>query len=160
MPRIEIATLIRSPIAVVFDLARSIDAHQHSQAGHREKAIAGRTSGLIELGESVTWEAVHFGVHQRLTSKIVGMERPGYFRDSMVDGAFKRFDHDHYFSAVEDGVTLMKDVFDYSAPLGPLGRVADLLFLRRYMTRLLAERNETLKQLAESNDYERFIKTV
>ena len=159
MPRIEITTCIPSSIETIFDLARSIDAHRHSQTDHQEKAIAGKTRGLISLGETVTWEAAHFGVRQRLTSEIVAMQRPTHFRDSMVTGAFKRFDHDHYFTAVSDKETSMRDVFDYTAPFGLLGRVADSLFLKRYMTQLLRKRNEALKRLVESGDHQRFIKT-
>ncbi len=157
MPQIEITTSIAAPIELVFDLARSIDAHRHSQTNHEEKAIGGRTSGLISLGETVTWEAVHFGIRQRLTAKIVEMDRPTHFRDTMVAGAFKRFDHDHFFSVGSDGRTMMRDVFDYSSPLGPVGRVADALFLKRYMTNLLDERNQALKQLAESGAHIQFI---
>jgi ligand-binding SRPBCC domain-containing protein len=149
MPRIELTTLIAAPIETVFDLARSIDAHAASQASHGERAVAGRTSGLIEEGEEVTWEAVHLGLRQRLTSRIVAMRRPTYFRDSMLHGAFKRMDHDHFFESTPTG-TVMKDVFDYAAPLGLLGRFADRLFLERYMRRLLEERNQVLKQQAES----------
>jgi hypothetical protein len=42
------------------------------------------------------------------------------------------------------------DTFDYTSPLGPLGRLADRLFLVRYMTRLLRERNAYLARAAES----------
>ena len=73
---------------------------------------------------------------------------PGHFRDSMVDGPFERFDHDHFFEPV-DGATIMTDVFDYDPPLGLLGSVADALFLERYMRRLLAERAEAVKSAAE-----------
>lgn len=149
--------MVHAPQEVVFDLARSIDAHRYSQARHGEKAVAGRTSGLIELGESVTWEAVHFGVRQRLTSRITAFERPGYFRDSMVAGAFKRFDHDHSLVRLGPNTTLMRDVFDFTSPLGVIGRVADLLFLERYMISLLTERNRKLKELAESNAYAQFL---
>ena len=150
MPRIELTTEIAAPIEVVFDLARNIDVHQQSQTRNRERAIAGRTSGLIEEGEEVTWEAWHFGLRQRLCSRIVVMRRPTHFRDSMVSGAFQRFDHDHLFESRPGGRTRMKDVFDYTSPLGVLGRIADALFLERYMTNLLAERNAVLKQLAEA----------
>lgn len=129
MPRIETDTAISAPIGKVFDLARSIDVHKQSQAAHRESAIAGKMSGLIENGETVTWEAVHFGVRQRLTSQIVAMTRPTHFRDSMVSGAFNRLDHDHFFEPQPDGSTRMKDIFDYTAPFGPIGRLADWLFL-------------------------------
>ncbi|MEO6873732.1 MAG: SRPBCC family protein [Opitutaceae bacterium] len=149
MPRIKLTTVIAAPIERVFDLARNIDVHQASQSSHGEKAVAGRTSGLIEEGEEVTWEAVHFGVRQRLTSRIVTLRRPTYFRDSMVRGAFQRMDHDHFFEATSTG-TVMKDVFDYVSPWGVLGRLADWLFLERYMRQLLEERNQMLKQLAES----------
>jgi ligand-binding SRPBCC domain-containing protein len=149
MPRIETDIAITAPIEKVFDLARSIDVHKQSQSAHRENAIAGKTSGLIENGEIVTWEAVHFGVRQRLTSRIAAMTRPTHFCDSMVKGAFKRIDHDHFFELQPDGSTRMKDIFDYSAPFGPIGRLADWLFLKAYMRGLLEARNQVIKRLAE-----------
>lgn len=151
MPRIEITTIIHAPKAVVFDLARNIDLHQQSQASKKETVVAGRRSGLIELGESVTWEAVHFGIRQRLTSRITQVDRPHSFRDSMVAGAFQRFDHDHFFRDHEDGATHMVDVFDYTSPCGVLGKLADKWFLERYMRNLLSERNEEIKRVAEQD---------
>jgi ligand-binding SRPBCC domain-containing protein len=150
MPRIEISLEVNAPIGRVFDLARSIDVHQQSQSPHGERAVAGRLSGLIEEGEEVTWEARHFGVRQRLASRITMMTRPAHFRDVMLHGAFQRFDHDHFFSVLPGGGTLMRDVFDYTAPLGALGRIADRLFLERYMRRLLGDRNRIIRQMAET----------
>lgn len=149
MPRIELVLDIAAPVGRVFDLARSIDVHQQSQTRHREKAVAGRTSGLIEAGETVTWEATHFGIRQRLTSRIDAMTPPVHFRDSMVSGAFAGFMHDHHFEEIPGG-TRMTDVFDYTAPLGWLGKLADVLFLERYMRRLLEGRNGVIKSMAEA----------
>ncbi len=75
---------------------------------------------------------------------------PAHFRDVMVRGAFRRFEHDHYFTVLPGNRTLMRDVFDYTAPLGWLGRLADILFLERYMRRLLRERNDAIRRLAET----------
>jgi len=119
---IELRTFIAAPPERVFDLSRSIDLHRQSMAGSREEAVAGRTSGLIGLGETVTWRARHFGVRQRLTVRISGYERPRWFRDELVRGAFATMTHDHYFDAA-DGGTEMHDVFRFSAPAGPLGRL-------------------------------------
>ena len=141
-----------APIEVVFDVVRDIDVHQRSQISKSEKAVAGKVTGLIEKGEWVTWEAKHFGVRQRLTSRIEEMRRPVYFRDSMVRGAFKRFDHEHHFETTSAGHTKMIDVFDYTSHLGLLGKVADVLFLKRYMHKLLWERNLTIKEVAESKE--------
>ena len=156
MPVIALETEIDAPIERVFDLARSIDLHAETMSKHQERAVAGRTSGLIELGETVTWEAVHFGLRQRLTSKITGFDRPNFLQDIMASGAFKRFTHDHFLAENGSG-TLMKDVFDYDSPLWILGRLADVIFLESYMTGLLKERNRLIKQTAESDKWRKFI---
>lgn len=150
MPIIELHTTINSDIQTVFDLSRSVDLHQISTKKTNEKAIAGKLSGLMELNDTVTWRAKHFGIYQTLTSKITEYERPRYFVDEMVSGIFKRFRHEHRFLE-KDGKVTMTDVFDYTAPLGILGKMADKLFLKRYMTYFLHLRNETIKTYAESN---------
>lgn len=156
MPIIKLETKINAPVERVFDLARSIDLHRDSMSKYDEKAIAGVTSGLIRMNETVTWEAAHFGVRQNLTSKITAFERPWHFRDSMVKGVFKRFDHDHYFEG--DGAeTSIRDVFDYDSPLGILGTIADALFVEKHLREMLKERNELIKRIAESDDWRKFL---
>ena len=148
MPVIQLHTRIRAPLQRCFDLARSVDLHLESTRGTGEQAVAGVTHGLLGPGDQVTWRARHFGVWQELTSCITAFDPPRHFRDSMVRGAFARFDHDHFFVADGD-YTNMRDVFDFTSPLGPLGRIADALVLTRYMRRFLAERNRVVKQVAE-----------
>jgi len=149
MAVISIETEIDAPPARCFDLARSIELHIASTSGTGERAIAGVTSGLIGAGQEVTWSARHLGVRQSLTSRITAFDPPHHFRDSMVRGAFARFDHDHHFEA-HNGGTRMVDLFDYAAPLGLLGRLAERLVLDRYMRRLLVERARMIKTFAES----------
>ncbi len=67
----------------------------------------------------------------------------------MQKGIFKCFRHDHIFKKVGEQ-SLMIDVFDYESPLGILGKLADLLFLKRYMKRFLEKRNQTIKYFAET----------
>jgi ligand-binding SRPBCC domain-containing protein len=149
MPRIRLETFIKAPPELCFDLSRSVDVHTESTSGSRERAVAGVTSGMMEPGDTVTWEAVHFGVRQRLASKLTAFDRPRMFVDEMLRGAFKRWQHTHLFEPV-DGGTLMIDEVDYASPLGVLGRAADALLLKSYMTRLLAARNDYIKKLAEA----------
>ena len=149
MPLIEIKTVIEADIKTCFDLSRDIDFHTRSLEDSKERAVAGKTSGLIELNEWVTWEAFHFGIKQRLTSKITAFESPNYFVDEMVSGAFKSFKHEHIFTS-EGHTTIMVDKFHFKSPFGILGLLANRLFLKRYMTRLLKQRNYHLKQEAES----------
>ncbi|MEP7119378.1 MAG: SRPBCC family protein [Byssovorax sp.] len=152
MATIELLTRILAPRQRCFDLSRSIDLHVVSTAKTGERAVGDITSGLLSLGQEVTWSARHFGVRQRLTTRITACDPPRHFRDSMVRGAFQRFDHDHFFDEQGDA-TEMRDVFDFESPLGPLGRIADALVLTGYLRRFLVERNEVIKRAAESDGW-------
>jgi ligand-binding SRPBCC domain-containing protein len=148
LPTIHLETFIAAPIGRCFDLMRDVQAHTRTTSATRERAVAGRTSGLLEEGDVVTFEAVHFGVKQRLTARVTRVEAPYLLEDEMLRGAFKALTHRHAFREAAGG-TAMVDDFTYTSPLGPLGVLADKLFLERYMTRFLKERAHALKQIAE-----------
>ncbi len=150
MAVIHISTTIAAPIEQCFDLARDIDFHTQSLAATDERAVVGRTSGLIGLGESVTWEGRHLGVRQRFTSEVTAFDRPTYFRDEMTAGAFREFAHDHRFEA-RNGATIMTDEVIFRSPFGPLWLIVDWLFLTGYMRRLLEGRSQAIKREAESS---------
>lgn len=156
MPTLYLTTKIKAPIERVFDLARSLDLHKISTGDSKEEAIAGKTSGLINEGEQVTWLATHFGVKQTLTSLITKMERPYFFQDKMIKGAFKSLLHDHSFEQSGE-YTIMKDVFRFEAPLGILGKLANALFLTRYLKNLLEERNRIIRAYAEGEEYKQLL---
>jgi ligand-binding SRPBCC domain-containing protein len=130
-------------IEELFDLCRSIDAHKESMAKSRERAIAGVTSGLISLGEEVTWRAWHFGAPLRMTSRITELEAPNFFVDEQIRGPFRSFRHIHEFSETAGG-TVMVDRIEFAAPFGPLGRLAERLVLTRYLRNLIEQRNRHL----------------
>lgn len=149
MPTIRHEIHINAPIHICFDLVRNVEVHTETTAKTKERAIGGVTTGLMEKGDSVTWEAVHFGIKQKLTAKIIEMNKPHSFTDAMVKGAFHSFIHIHEFVESGEG-TIMKDTFSYKSPLGFLGIVADKLFLEKYMTRFIANRANELKRIAEN----------
>jgi ligand-binding SRPBCC domain-containing protein len=157
--RLEELTLIRAPIERCFDLARSVEVHLAGNVHYGEAAIAtaGVTSGLIGLGEHVTWRAKHFGIWQKLTSKITAMDRATYFQDAMVQGIFQSMRHDHFFRSLSPGETEMRDVFCFAAPLGILGRLVEIVVLRRYMQALLRERNDVIREIAESPEWRKYL---
>ena len=149
MPVIKHEQFINASRERCFDLSRNVEIHTKTTANTNEQAIAGVTEGLLEEGDTVTWEAIHFGVKQRLTAKVTYMEKPHVFVDVMVKGAFKSFTHTHQFVSKESG-TVMIDTFDYKSPFGLVGVIADKLFLEKYMTKFIVSRALELKKLAES----------
>ncbi|MGB8000856.1 MAG: SRPBCC family protein [Anaerobacillus sp.] len=150
MPVIYLETLIEAPIETCFNYARSVEAHLKSTRQTKERAVDGVTEGLMENGDTVTWEANHFGVKQRLTARITAMHEPDWFIDEMISGAFKSFVHTHRFEKIGN-VTLMIDQFIYEAPLGIVGSLANVLFLKKYMRELLEKRAIQLKKMAENS---------
>ena len=150
MVKLDLSTMISAPIERCFNLARSIEVHLLGTEKTGEKAIDGVTTGLIGPGEFVRWRARHLGFTQHLASRITAYTPPIYFQDTMIEGAFKFMQHDHFFAALAPELTEMKDTFIFSAPFGVLGIVAERLVLKRYMYDLLSERNSVVKQVAES----------
>jgi ligand-binding SRPBCC domain-containing protein len=152
MPTIHLTTFVAAPAGRVFDLARSIDLHRKSMAHTGEEAIAGTTNGLIGLNETVTWKARHLRKIRILKSKITAMNPPLSFTDEMVQGDFKSLRHEHHFKQISNG-TLLIDLFTFESPYGGLGRLAERLFLTRYLKNLLETRNKVIKDYAESEKW-------
>lgn len=147
---IDLTTDIDAPIDVVFDLARDLDLHARSMAHTGERAVAGRTTGRVEAGDTVTWRARHFGIWWTLKSRIVSVDPPALFRDVQESGPFAWFRHEHRFEPLAAGGTRMLDHWEHRSPFGPLGWLADKLLLGRYMRRQLETRNRALKHEAEA----------
>jgi ligand-binding SRPBCC domain-containing protein len=148
MTTIVVDTRIAAPIEMCFDLARDVDAHLKTSSSTGERAVGGKTSGLLELNDTVTFEAVHFGIRQRLTSKIVEFDRPRRFVDEMVKGAFTSLRHVHEF-IVEGPSVLMRDTLMWRSPLGFLGAIADKLFVEGHMRAFMVKKQSELKAYAE-----------
>ncbi len=145
---IHLSTDIYASKQLCFDLSRSIDLHVESMHRSRERAVAGMTSGLIGLDEEVTWEARHFGVRWRMTSRITEFDSPHRFVDEMVRGPFSTFRHEHLFEPISGG-TRMKDVADYRTRFGLLRPIADRV-AGAYLRKLLVVRNEEIRSQAEN----------
>ncbi|MGH2667182.1 SRPBCC family protein [Flavobacterium sp.] len=148
MTRIQLVTIIKTPKQIIFDASRNIDIHQQSAGKSNEKAIAGVTSGLINLNETVTWRGKHFGIYLTHKSRMTSMDFYDYFVDEMEEGKFRYFKHEHFFSE-EKGITLMTDQLEYETPFGIIGRIFDFLFLKAHLQNFIIERNKVLKDVSE-----------
>lgn len=157
MDSFTINTSIKNTCEVVFDLSRSIDLHLISTSKTNEKAFAGTTSGLIDLNDTVTWQADHLFKKRYFTSKITAFNYPFSFTDEMIKGDLQSFSHQHIFKRNAEG-TLMTDVVYLKAPYGLLGDIVMALFLKNYFKNLLEERNNIIKQFAETEQWKMILK--
>ena len=152
MTAIYLTTKIKASKQIVFDASRNIDVHQKSASKSKEQAIAGVTSGLINYNETVTWRGRHFGFYLTHKSRITAMDLYDYFADEMEEGKFKTFKHEHFFEE-KNGVTIMTDKLQYETPFGIFGKLFDVLFLEKHLTKFLLERNKILKEVSEQSKF-------
>lgn len=147
--RFELVTTVAAPPRPVFDLSLRVETHTASMARSGERAVAGVTAGRLSLGDTVTWQARHFGVRWRMTSVISAWEPPDWFVDEQLAGPFERWRHLHVFEPDGHGGTMMRDVVEFTAPFGPLGVLAETVLLDWYLRRLIRVRNRHLVAVAE-----------
>ena len=156
MPFIHLTTFIAAPVERVFNLSRSIDVHKHSMKAHGEEPIGGLRTGLMNVNDVVTWQAKHLLKERKLKVKMTALQSPFQFTDEMVEGDFTKLKHEHYFKPIENG-TIMIDQFWYEIPYGKAGALFNAVFLKRYMERLLQQRNNVIKQLAEGAEWKKYL---
>lgn len=149
MARFVLETIIAAPPAEVFATSLDPGLHVRSMARYGETMVEAPAGGVFTEGSTVTWRARHFGVPFRLRSIVFDLDPPRGFSDRQISGPFGAFLHEHAFSEHPAG-TLMRDTVTFRSPFGPIGRIVDAVFLRSYMRRLIAQRNEILTAEIES----------
>ena len=152
MSFIHLTTFMKAETPRVFDLSRSINLHQISTMETNEKAIAGVINGLINVNETVTWQAKHLYKTRQFTSKIVEMQAPDFFTDEMIKGDFKSFRHEHHFKSADNG-TIMIDKLTFESPFGIIGKLVDKIYLKNYLQKIVEKRNAVIKDYAETGKW-------
>jgi ligand-binding SRPBCC domain-containing protein len=100
----------------------------------------------IETGTLIDYRLRLFGIPLRWRTAIEDFDPPHRFVDSQLRGPYALWHHTHEFVEVEDG-TLMTDRVDYRIPLGPIGRLAHVLFVRRLLDAIFDYRRDTIERL-------------
>lgn len=152
MPTLHLTSFIAAPQDRVFDLNRNISLHKISMEKFGEQAISGVTSGLINKDDTVTWKGKHLYKTRFFTSRITEMKPYEMFTDKMIKGDFKSFEHQHFFKSADNG-TIVIDIITYETPYGWIGNLVNKLYLNSYLEKLIGQRNEVIKQYAESDKW-------
>ncbi|MDR6318879.1 SRPBCC family protein [Actinoplanes couchii] len=148
---IEVVSVIAAAPDRVFHLELDVDVHAESLSGSGETATTSTGHRQLALGDDVTFDARHFGVRWRMTSRITAYEPPHRFVDEQTRGPFRALHHEHRFEDLGDGHTRMTDRMTVSAPLGPLGALVTRVLLAPYLKKLLTQRAAHIKHLAEAS---------
>ena len=158
MPTIHLTTFIAAPVERVFDLSRNISLHKLSMQESGEEAIAGITSGLINVEDTVTWKAKHLFKTRFFTSKIIEMKPFEKFTDKMIKGDFISYQHEHFFKPIENG-TILIDIINFETPYGFIGKLINRFYLNTYLEKLITHRNEVIRQYAGTDKWKALLHT-
>jgi ligand-binding SRPBCC domain-containing protein len=90
-------------------------------------------------------------------SLIEQFELPVFFRDRMIAGRFASFEHGHNFSDRGDGSVLLRDEVRFTMPWGRAGDLIGQSVLVRDIRGLMKRRFGRLKQIAESEEWRRYL---
>ena len=149
MPSLEVRTRIATSADLAFDLSLNVAEHMKSMAANGDRVLTVPRGGVLELNDQVTWQARHFRFDITMTSAIIEHDWPHRFVDTQVHGPFAAYRHEHMFLPIDNDIEMI-DMVEYSWPGGLLGRGADRLFLKRYLTELIEDRGAYLKRVLES----------
>ncbi len=156
MRLIHLTSFIQSPPDRLFNLSLSVDLHKFSMKLYKEQVFGTVTSGQLNLNDTVTWKAKHLLKDRFLKIKITQLKAPDYFVEEQVQGSFSLMKHEHYFKPIDNG-TLMIDQFRYETKFGKFGKIFNRLYLEKYLTRVLTQRNNIIKKVAESEQWKQFL---
>ncbi|MDQ6860972.1 MAG: SRPBCC family protein [Verrucomicrobiota bacterium] len=88
------------------------------------------------------------GVPMTWLTEITRVERPRYFVDEQRVGPYRIWHHEHFFRAIDDARTEVRDLVHYMPPLGPLGAIVNALLVRPQLERIFDFRTEQLAKMA------------
>ncbi|RFM30265.1 SRPBCC family protein [Deminuibacter soli] len=155
MPVIHLTTIVHAPVDRVFDLSRNIALQRKSLQGQRETIINGKTSGLLQMGEEITWQTKRLGKAWTLRLQTARLEMHSFFEEIMLNGDFSKLSHQRHFKSMANG-TVMIDLFQFEQT-GSWGKSLKQLFYIKYWRQLLEKRNELIKSVAESDKWMHFL---
>lgn len=145
---------IRAPVERCFALSTNLAVVEMVL---KMRPVGGRMSGEVTGGDTVRWRGWKWGlphVHESLIDPFVP---PVFFRDRMIAGRFAEFEHDHHFVALADGAVLLRDELRFALPGGTAGRLVGWALVRPHIQRLLRERFALIRQLAEGEQWRRYL---
>jgi hypothetical protein len=106
--------------------------------------IEGDAGAPIDAGTTIDYRIRVAGLPLRWRTRIERWAPGALFVDSQERGPYRAWWHEHHFIE-RDGKTIMEDVVHYAPPLGPLGAVANRLFVAPMLRRIFGFRRDAIR---------------
>ena len=101
---------------------------------------------VMSAGATFELRLTWFGIPLSWRTFVREYDPPFRFLDVQVRGPYARWEHRHIFLS-EAGGTTVEDRIVYRLPLGPLGRLAHVLFVHRQLVAMWRYRRKKISEL-------------
>ncbi len=147
--RLEHTTVVPRPLAETWDFFSRPENLEKLTPPEVKFDIKSPVAGVeMYEGMIVQYRVSPFrGFTSDWVTEITKIEHHAYFIDNQLVGPFALWHHQHHFRALDDHRTEMRDILHYQAPLGPLGSIADTLFVRRQVSGIFTAREAAIRRL-------------
>jgi ligand-binding SRPBCC domain-containing protein len=154
MPTLEFETTVAAPLAAVWaffeDVGRSLPALTSPAEGVTVESadLPTRVGSRIVLEVNgpfgrVRWVAK---IVEHVPPHVVVFGEEARFVDEQEQGPFKYWRHAHEFEAMDAKTTRVLDRITYRVPLGPIGWIADRIYVRPKLAALFRHRHDQLRK--------------
>jgi ligand-binding SRPBCC domain-containing protein len=114
--------------------------------------IMHRTGDELFEGQVIRYKIkIPPGVRVRWVSEITHVNKPHHFVDEQLSGPYALWHHEHHFKEIEEGVEVTDEV-TYAIPLGWIGRLANVIFVKRELNAIFDYRHSMLRKLLSKTD--------
>ena len=86
------------------------------------------------------------GVKMNWVTEITHIKDKKYFVDEQRKGPYKMWHHEHILIKTDNGI-IMKDIISYIPPFGILGKILNILFIKRQVKGIFKYRTEVLNKI-------------
>jgi ligand-binding SRPBCC domain-containing protein len=158
VPTLEFETIVAAPLAKVWafydDPVAGLPALSPPEADVRLESA----DVPVQVGSRIVIDAKGpMGRRIRWIAKIVEHRPPhavvfgeeARFVDEQESGPFKSWRHEHDFERVDEKTTRVIDRVTYAVSFGPIGWIADLVFVRPKLNAMFRYRHEQTKRLLD-----------
>ncbi|MFD0752291.1 hypothetical protein ACFQZS_19205 [Mucilaginibacter calamicampi] len=87
-----------------------------------------------------------FGIKLNWMTEITQVKEHEYFVDEQRFGPYAMWHHEHHFKEIKGGVH-MTDILNYAIPYGPIGRLANTLFVGNEVNKIFTYREKAINDL-------------
>lgn len=140
--------LLHVPIEKAWDFFSSPSNLQKITPSHMGFTITSAVDKKAYAGQIITYKiGLLPGVKSSWVTEITQVKDNQFFIDEQRFGPYSMWHHEHWFESTTDGKTLMKDKISYKIPLGPLGHLAQVIFIKKQLASIFSYRYATLEKL-------------